>query len=209
MTGGHIVDVDGIYLNGDFALNDDYTLYFNLGNREQISRLPSSYGGSPGPVSLFDATRDDDRDTTQAEIRLASNTDNAFNFVVGAYYQEDEADFCVMQIVGMLDGFGFFGRAPTGTFNNLPLLLCNTQDAEAKAFFADGTWEVNDRFRITAGIRYSDEEKAWAGRSRSELLEGQLVLDVITEPIEGSNFTRFPGLAYKPTPTAGANRPTD
>jgi iron complex outermembrane receptor protein len=197
MTGGHLVDVDGIYLNGDIALNDDYTLYFNLGNREQISRLPSSYGGAPGPISLFDATRDDDRDTTQAEIRVASNTDNALNFVVGAYYQEDDTDFCVMQIVGMLDGFTELltpppNPSPAGLFNNLPLLLCNAQRAEAKAIYVDGTWEVNDRMRITAGVRYSDESKAWAGRSRVATLEGDLVLNVIDEPIQGSNFTRFP-----------------
>jgi iron complex outermembrane receptor protein len=192
MTGGHLIDVDGIYLNGDIALNEDYTLYFNVGNREQISRLPSSYGGSSGPVSLFDATRDDDRDTSQVEVRLASDTDNALNFVVGAYYQEDNTDFCVLQIVGMLDGFGL--GTPPGFFNNLPQLLCNTQDAEAKAVFADGTWEVNDRFRITAGIRYSDEEKAWAGRSRITTLEGQPVLSVISSPIEGSDFSRFPEL---------------
>jgi len=192
MTGGHLIDVDGIYLNGDIALNEDYKLYFNVGNREQVSRLPSSYGGSSGPVSLFDATRDDDRDTSQVEVRLASDTDNALNFVVGAYYQEDNTDFCVLQIVGMLDGFGL--GTPAGFFNNLPQLLCNTQDAEAKAVFADGTWEVNDRFRITAGIRYSDEEKAWAGRSRITTLEGQPVLSVISSPIEGADFSRFPEL---------------
>ena len=194
MTKGHRVDVDGIYLNGDYAINDDYTLYFNVGNREQESRLPSSYGGAPGPVSLFDATRDDDRDTTQAEIRLGSDTDNAFNFVVGAYYQEDDTDFCVLQVVGMLDGFQeFFGAGlPAGLFNNMPLLLCNTQRAEAKAVFADGTWEVTDRFRITGGLRFSDESKSWAGRPRGPTLEGQPVLDVISSPIQGSNFKRYP-----------------
>jgi len=194
MTGGHIVDVDGIYLKGDYAINDDYTLHFNLGNREQISRLPSSYGGAPGPVSLFDATRDDDRDTSQAEVRIASDTDKAVNWVAGAYYQKDDTDFCVLQVVGMLDGFQeFFGAGlPAGLFNNMPLLLCNTQRAEAKAVFVDGTWEVNDRFRVTAGVRYSDESKAWAGRARGPTLEGQPVLDVISAPIEGSNFSRFP-----------------
>ena len=202
MTGGHIVDVDGIYLRGDYAINDDYTLYFNLGNREQISRLPSSYGGNPGPVSLFDATRDDDRDTTQAEVRIASNRDSAFNFVVGAYFQEDNTNFCVMQIVGMLDGFTELltpppNLSPPGLFNNLPLLLCNTQDAEAKAVFADGTWEVNDRMRITAGIRYSDEKKAWAGRPRIATLEGDFILNVINEPIQGSDFARFPELVQR------------
>ncbi len=196
MTKGHRVDIDGIYLNGDYAINDDYTLYFNVGNRKQESRLPSSYGGNPGPVSLFDATRDDDRDTTQAELRIASNTDKAFNFVAGAYYQEDDTDFCVLQVVGMLDGFQeFFGAGlPAGLFNNMPLLLCNTQRAEAKAIYADGTWEVNDRMRITAGVRYSDESKAWAGRPRVPTLEGMPIIDVISDPIQGSDFVRFPEL---------------
>jgi iron complex outermembrane receptor protein len=190
IPGGHTVDVDGIYLNGDYAINDDLTLYFNAGTREQISRLPSSYGGSSSPVSLFDATRDDNRNTSQFEARVASNTGSGFDWVAGVFSQKDNADFCVMQIVGMLDGFGL--GTPDGTFNNLPLLLCNAQRAEAQALFADGTWTVNDRFRITAGVRYSDEEKAWAGRSRGPTLNGDLVLNQISEPIEGADFARFP-----------------
>jgi iron complex outermembrane receptor protein len=70
MTDGHRVDIDGFYLNSDWALNDNYTLYVNLGTREQESRLPSSYTGTTGPQSLFDATRDDNRETSQAEIRI-------------------------------------------------------------------------------------------------------------------------------------------
>ena len=192
IPGGHKVDVDGIYLNGDWAINEDLTLYFNAGRREQESRLPSSYGGTSGPVSLFDATRDDDRETTQFEVRIASNSDRALNWVAGAFYQSDDTVFCVMQIVGMLDGFGL--GTPPGLFNNLGQMLCNTQDAEAKALYADGTWAVNDRFRITAGIRYSDEEKAWAGRSRMPTAGngGPLWLTVIDEPIEGADFNRFP-----------------
>ncbi len=194
IPGGHRVDVDGIYLNGDWAINDDYTLYFNAGSRDQKSRLPSSYGGSPGPVSIFDATRDDDRDTSQIEARIASNSDSAFQWVSGIYWQEDDTNFCVMQIVGFLDGFQeFFGAGlPPGLFNNTPLLLCNTQDAEAKAIYADGTWEVNERFRITAGIRYSDEEKDWAGRPRGPTIGDDPVMSILNEPIEGSDFSRFP-----------------
>lgn len=195
IPGGHKVDVDGFYLNGDYSINEDLTLYFNAGNRDQKSRLPSSYGGTSGPISLFDATRDDDRDTSQMEVRLASNSDHPLDWVVGAYYQEDDTNFCVMQIVGMLDGFGL--GTPPGTFNNTPLLLCNTQDAKAKALYADGTWEVNERFRITAGLRYSDEKKAWAGRPRGPTLGGEPVMNVISQPIDGSDFDRFPdGVQY-------------
>ena len=91
IPGGHIVDIDGLYLNGDWAINDDYTLYFNAGNREQESILPSSYVGQTGPIAIFDASRDDDRETSQLEIRLGSNLDGPVNYTVGAFYQEDHA----------------------------------------------------------------------------------------------------------------------
>jgi len=199
IPGGHHVDVDGFYLNGDFVINDDLTLFFNAGKRSQDSRLPSSYGGTSGPVSLFDASRDDNRDTSQMEARIVSNSDGPVDWVAGAYYQDDDTDFCVMQIVGMLDGFNaFFGvQTPPGLMNNTPLLLCNTQDAKAKALYVDGTWSVNERFRITAGLRYSDEDKSWAGRPRIATLNGQPVVDVISEPLDGADFARFPeGVQY-------------
>jgi iron complex outermembrane receptor protein len=192
ITQGHLVDIDGFYLNGDWRINNDYTLYFNAGKREQESRLPSSYVGWTGPISGFDATRDDNRDTSQMEVRLGSSLDGNFNFTTGVYYQEDDTEFCVMQAVGFLDGF-FLGTPPDW-FNNNPLLLCNRQDAEAIAAYIDGTWDVGDRWHITAGFRYTDEEKSWAGRPRIGTLDGQLVLDVLDAPLEGADFQRFPEL---------------
>jgi iron complex outermembrane receptor protein len=192
MTDGHRVDIDGFYLNSDWALNDNYTLYFNLGTREQESRLPSSYTGTTGPQSLFDATRDDDRETSQAEIRIGSDLDGNFNFTAGAFYQEDDTEFCVLQVVGFLDNF-FLG-APPDFFNTNPLILCNSQEAEAMAFYVDGTWDVTDRFHLTGGFRYTDEEKSWAGRPRVNvfLLDGAPTLEQLGEPINGADFDQYP-----------------
>jgi len=195
MTAGHRVDIDGFYLNGDWAVNDDYTVYFNAGNRKQKSRLPSSYAGLTGPISLFDATRDDNRETRQVEARIGSDLDGPFNFTAGVFYQEDDTEFCVAQIVGFLDGF-FLGTPPD-YFNNNPRILCNRQDAEAKAAYLDGTWDVSDQLHITAGIRYTDEKKAWAGRPMRFALDGVPLLDILKEPIEGVDFERFPeGVVY-------------
>ena len=192
MTDGHRVDIDGFYLNSDWALNDNYTLYFNLGTREQESRLPSSYTGTTGPQSLFDATRDDNRETTQAEIRIGSDLDGNFNFTAGAFYQEDDTEFCVLQVVGFLDNF-FLGTPPD-FFNQNPLILCNSQEAEAMAVYVDGTWDVTDRFHLTGGFRYTDEEKSWAGRPRVNvfLLDGGPTLEQLGEPINGADFNKYP-----------------
>jgi len=195
MDDGHRVDIDGFYLNGDWAFSDNYTLYFNAGRREQESRLPSSYVGATGPISLFDATRDDDRETSQVEVRVGSNLDGPLNFTSGLYYQEDDTNFCVLQYVAFLDGF-FLGTPPD-YWNNFPRILCNQQEAEAKAIYIDGTWEVTDKFNITAGFRYTNEEKAWAGRPMRQFLDGQPLLDILNYPLEAGDFNRFPeGVVY-------------
>ncbi len=187
---GHRVDIDGFYLNGDWAINDNYTLYFNAGTREQESILPSSYGGQTGPIAVFDATRDDDRETSQLEVRLGSNLDGPINFVVGGFYQEDDTEFCVLQYVGFFDGF--FVGTPPDFWNDNPRILCNTQDAEAKAIYIDGTWQATDKFSVTAGFRYTDEKKSWAGRPMRLALGGQSLFDALDTVLDGADFARFP-----------------
>ncbi len=192
MSQGHRVDVNGYYASMEWALNDHYTVYANAGHREQLSRLPSSYAGSPGPVSLFDATRDDDRRTNQFEIRLASSLDGNLNFVAGAFLQSDDTEFCVLQVVGFLDNF-FLGT-PSQFFNENPLILCNAQEADAAAVFVDGTWDISDRLHLTAGLRYTDEEKSWTGRPRVgvALLDGSPTLEQLGAPLAAADFDRFP-----------------
>ena len=192
MTDGHRIDIDGFYVNAEWDMNESYTLYVNAGQREQESRLPSSYTGTTGPQSLFDATRDDDRETSQFEARIGSNLDGPFNFTTGVFFQEDDTEFCVLQVVGFLDNF-FLG-APSEFFNTNPLTLCNSQDAQAQALYFDGTYDVSDALHITAGLRYTDEEKDWAGRPRVNVfaLDGAPTLAQLGEPINGADFDRFP-----------------
>lgn len=191
LSGGHQVDIDGFYVNYEWDLGN-YAILGNVGFRDQESRLPSSYTGSTGPRSLFDATRDDNRETTQAEVRLVSQLDGRLNFVVGGFYQTDDTEFCVLQVVGFLDNF-FLGTPPA-FFNDNPLILCNRQDAEAIAGFVDGTFDLTDRFHITAGLRYTREEKDWAGRPRVNIfaLDGAPTLADLGEPLAAADFGRFP-----------------
>ena len=96
------------------------------------------------------------------EIRLASDGDGPLDYVLGAFYQTNDTQFCVTQVLGFYDAFGFtlfFGAPALDTFNNNAQVLCNKQDATAEAIFVDGSYDVNDRLTISGGVRYTWEEK--------------------------------------------------
>jgi len=172
------VDIDGYFLNMDWDV--DFGTFSSItGYREQESRLAGSETGNPAVtaadgdvLSPFDINRADDRETFQQELRFSSSFDGSVNFVAGAFYQEEDIDFCVVQVLGFLDLFGqptsvssFFG-VDYGTYNDNAYLLCNAQESESAAVYAEATFDVSDRITITAGARYTDEDKKWLGRQQ-------------------------------------------
>ena len=184
LDGDQEVDVLGAYLNLEYAFVN-HTLYALAGYREQESRLPNEYLGSPYE-SFFAATRDDDRETMQLEARLASDLDGMVNYVFGGFYQTNDVDFCVLQQLGLLE---FFGSAVPGILDNQnPLLLCNRQDATSWAAFADVTLDLTDRFSLGVGARYTYEEKDYIAR---EGLPVQFIFPggAFSEPLDGQNFS--------------------
>ncbi|MEY4720450.1 MAG: hypothetical protein RIQ46_175, partial [Pseudomonadota bacterium] len=169
MDDGHRVDVDGIYanLNVDLDFGKWTTI---LGQRKQKSRLPSTYTGNAptaadgSVLSLFDASRDDNRKTTQIESRFATDLGGSFDLVGGVFHQRDNTDFCVSQLLGFLDLAS--GPLPFGAWNDTPYLLCNAQKARSTAVFAEGTFKATDKLTITVGGRYTSEKKTWRGRQQ-------------------------------------------
>ncbi len=198
---GQRIDVDGFYANLDWTLGS-LKLSSVTGYREQEERLPNTYTGA-APVttggqviSLFDATRDTDRETFQQEIRLASNLDGPVNYVLGAFYQQDEATFCVLQALGFVD-FTLDSAAIFGDplfFNNNPQVLCNAQDAKSYAGYADVTWQLTDRLTLGGGFRYTREEKEWTGRNQRFIfaLGPNTTIDSLGEPLDAADFNRWP-----------------
>ena len=178
------VDVFGAYLNLEYAL-ENHTISGVLGYRDQESRLPNEYLGTPYE-SFFAATRDDDRETFQVELRIGSQLEGNFNYVAGLFYQTNDVEFCVLQQLGLVE---FFGSAIIGVLDNQnPLLLCNKQDAEALAVFGDVTIDVTERFSLGLGARFTQEEKDYVARQGlpvSFIFPG----GVFGEPLDGQDFS--------------------
>jgi iron complex outermembrane receptor protein len=201
MGRGQRVDVDGYYVNVDWTLGS-YTLSSVTGYREQTERLPNTYTGaapttSTGQViSLFDASRDTDRNTLQEEVRLASAFSGPLNYVLGAFFQRDNTKFCVEQLLGFVDFI-----TPSETlfgdphfFNNNPQFLCNRQEAQSYAGFADVSWRATDRLTLGAGLRWTHEEKTWSGRNQvfAFQLGPNTTLADLSEPLDAGDFNRWP-----------------
>jgi iron complex outermembrane recepter protein len=211
MDKGHRVDVDGIYLNMNLDIGMG-TFTSITGWRQQKSRLPSTYTGqapvaADGDVlSLFDATRDDNRKTWQQELRFASNLGGSFDFVAGVFHQRDNTDFCVSQLLGFLDLAG--GPLPFGDWNDTPFILCNAQKAKSTAVFAEGTFKATDKLTITVGGRYTWERKTWRGRQQVFIpaLGGGFDFGITIPNALGASVYKYPANVI--TVKASDNEPT-
>ncbi len=218
MDQGQEIDVDGYYLNVEWDLGT-HKLFGIAGKRDQYEHLPNTYTGAAAlntitgePLSLFDATRDTDRETTQFELRLASQLDGRFNYVVGAFQQTNDAKFCVVQLLGFVDLITNWaaGGLPPQFLNNSPQILCNQQDSDSLAGYLDVTFDVTDKFQLGAGFRYTRDERSWKGRTQVgvDLLDdnqfnGSLSIDDLGKPLDAANFSRFPGGVIVDSSTPG------
>ena len=217
MNRGQVIDVDGYYLNMEWDLGS-HALFGIAGKRDQDEHLPNTYTGA-APVntitgeslSLFDATRDTTRETTQLELRLASKFDGALNYVAGVFQQTNDAEFCVVQVLGFIDlafDLGSLGL-PQQLNNNAPQILCNRQDSDSLAAYADLTWDITDKLQVAGGYRWTRDERSWEGRTQvvfdildDNLINGSLSWQDFSNPLQAGNFNKYPGgtIVNKKTP---------
>ena len=131
-------------LKFDFMF-DDMTLT-SISSYETASGFSQSDvdGGTlegPGFIPFPSSTRDELKDLEQytQEVRLASDTTDAFSWQVGGFYFD--STFGVNTIGGVID----------------PALVYHGNTSWA--VFGQGTYQIDEKWNVTAGIRYTDDEK--------------------------------------------------
>jgi len=163
---GQRMDVDGLYLNQKITMGYG-TFDVILGLREQEERLPGSFTGEAWG-SLFDATRNLEREMRQAEVRFTSTLDGPIQFAVGGAYFENELEFRGISYLGFIEMLGVTGR------NSLPGAGFATQDGEAIGLYGEVYYDLSDRLKLTAGVRYSKEEKEFTRGNNAFLTPAEL-----------------------------------
>ncbi|MFO0451693.1 MAG: TonB-dependent receptor, partial [Pseudomonadota bacterium] len=169
MDQGHKVDTEGLYLTQTLSLAAG-EIKSITGYRQEQQRLPSTYTGEAF-LTLFDSTRNTERFTFQQELRFASDFDGPFNFVTGANYFQDTFNFRAffqVGLVGLIPSINSTtgtalrpdGRVnlDTSVFQDYQLQTTK-QNRKEYAVYWDGNYDLTDKFTLTAGVRFSKDEK--------------------------------------------------
>ncbi|MGB5721404.1 MAG: TonB-dependent receptor [Woeseiaceae bacterium] len=132
------------------------------------------FGGSvltfPGTILVPSVTQDGaDTDQFTQEFRLSSQTDGPFSWQIGAFFFRSD----LVVTTDSFASFGFVDRQDTKV----------QQENTTWALFGQGSYDLTDRLTLTAGVRYTDDEKDF-----QVLQFGQLWLDLgiptfIADPI--------------------------
>jgi len=112
-------------------------------------------------TAFLNSSIEEDFEQDAFEIRLTSSKGNTIDWLVGAYmhewtnFNENAAAYDPGLFGGLLSAAGPFG-ANVAVFTSSTF----TQTSDLTSIFGQATWNVSDSFRITAGVRYSEEDKS-------------------------------------------------
>ena len=151
-------------LQFELDLNDSLTLTSVTGllNMDAIDYDSYSYGGfipGPGGTRLPGGAGASDPinqlEQYSQELRLASNFDGAFNFMLGAFYEDRTFIFDTSQ-QGV--NISFLGPDPVTGFT-YDWDKTHTTKTEALSFFGSVMIDLTEQLELSGGIRWTDETK--------------------------------------------------
>lgn len=144
------VNSSGLALNANWNLGP-VTLTSITGYRKSDNYILSDYDGTHIP--FMTVVREEDHKQFSQEFRLASNGEGPVQYVVGAYYMNQEYNIFIDQ----------YGTALGGTLANPKVgpKMWVGQEASSWALFGQADWNLTPKLTLTAGGRYSKEEKTF------------------------------------------------
>ena len=135
------VTTQGVSLTGEFGLSDQLTFKTISAYRDGRTDTLIDFDNTPGPVLDIPAFYDD-RQFTQ-ELQLAFEGDRVQG-VAGLYYLDARASGAFDTVLGLA---------------NLTILTSGTVKTKSYAAFADFSFDLTDQFKISAGLRYTHDDK--------------------------------------------------
>lgn len=154
-------EASGISLQGDIEFaSGKLTTITGVRNVETDWEMPSVGaplgGGFDLSVGAFGLDVIDDIeeeiDTFSQELRWTSELDGKFNYVAGVYYFQEDTD---RQEQFRIDN----NTAATGQFTVGNEFTRTENETTSYAIYGQGSWELNDQWTLTAGARYTKDER--------------------------------------------------
>ena len=118
--------------------------------------LPTNDGDASPLSALINAGQHVDDEQWSQEVRIASPTGGAVDYVAGLYYFYQYQSNQLFQYYGP-DAGAYFGRA---FLNNATTLLDQQLFTNSYSAFGQATWHASDRLSFTGGVRETFEDKS-------------------------------------------------
>lgn len=136
------------------------TLTINYGWGEHILTSITAYSeydftkhihADQGPTDVWFTTFSEDFSQISQELRLISPAGETIEYIVGAYYHTNEVDplFAGSQVIFPTTVGPLMGTHEVYFY----------QDTDLFSIFGSLTWNINDQWRVTGELRYTDEDK--------------------------------------------------
>ncbi|NND69754.1 MAG: TonB-dependent receptor, partial [Halioglobus sp.] len=159
-------------LNWDLG---DFLLTSITGTREQDESNISGFDASPAQLLYLDYTNSWEQ--FSQELRITSQFSDKVEFIAGLFYWDVEYDqfWNTHQLFFILDQLGsIVPGVPGGAMFPPNILGTNTQEQETTSYaaFFSGDWNVTDQLTLTAGLRWTYEEKDFKGTDAAFYVEG-------------------------------------
>ena len=150
-------------LDRNFEVLSDYSHYSIDGFVEGYYTCYEYYFGpcvDPSIQFISDTTQSYDT----SEIRLTSNSDSKLNWIIGAFYTENETDFNSQWAVPAINPLAAVPQ-PAGGGERADLYFQTDQvrKEEEDAVFGELYYQINDRLELTLGHRKFDNETTLKG----------------------------------------------
>ena len=175
----------------------DFVLTSITGRREMDEEYRIEFDGSPANLLYFDYFNDWNQ--TSQELRVTSDFDDSpWEFVAGVFYWDvgyeqrwnvHELNY-TLELLGIPQGNPPFSLTPNSINYN-----GQNQNTESWAVFGQVDYSLTEQWTLTAGIRYTYEEKDFKGADGTFYEAG--------EPFPDLNFSFFDDDWDEPSPKLG------
>lgn len=137
------LDVSGIGGTLNWDISDNLSFKAIAAYRETEAFFTRDTDGTPFPIN--DSYNDFTSDQATFEVQLSGTSLNdRLNWLVGGFYSDESGEDV--------------NEVPLAVFN---ILSGGQIDIESKAIFGQATYSITDRLDVTAGIRYSEDDKTF------------------------------------------------
>jgi iron complex outermembrane receptor protein len=195
------MNTDAHTLSLNWAIGDGWALDYLYGYRQSNERMDQDFDASP--AQQFETRRDQDYEQSSHELRVSYDSDSRFRAVAGAYqwhseYQLGQQTFHLFNILAAVNP-ALAALAPTRPITQFQ---ATDHSNDSWAVFTEMDYDITDTLTLTAGGRYTTEEKEMSRAQALQLGAIPLSLVPLLPPALGLSTEFIGGSGVYPKPEA-------